>query len=212
MLAALRDGGAASGAGGRLDGEALKNAEAALDVYLALPGWDQGPLAVELSQAAAELAARLGAPVFGGNLLAAAAPVVPAALRADHLLRAAELFLDGGDTARTRLVLEYAETRIAKRRAPRWAAVRAAAGGAPGGGGRRAARARAPEDAGRRGRGRARAGGGRRGRRARAAGRRRGGARAAAPKEGAGREQGEGRPKSAEAEKKPEPEKKETIK
>jgi hypothetical protein len=104
-------------------GERLKTGEQALDAYLSLGGWDKGPLAVELSQAAAELASRLGAPVFGGNILAAVAPEVPADDLSDHLLRAAELFLDGDDPARTQLVMEYAQTRFVKRTSARWKAV-----------------------------------------------------------------------------------------
>jgi hypothetical protein len=126
-LVALNGGGAHADADADANGDgaaqATKDAEAVLDTYLSLPGWDQGPLAVELSQAAAELAARLGAPVFGGNLLSAVAPSVPPGQRSDHLVRAAELFLDGDDLARARLVIEYAETRIGKRRSPRWIAM-----------------------------------------------------------------------------------------
>ena len=39
------------------------------EVYLSLPAWDHGPLAPELSEAAADLANHIGAPVFGGNIL-----------------------------------------------------------------------------------------------------------------------------------------------
>ena len=51
--------------------------EKALSLYLALPNWDRGPYAVELAQAAADSAQRMGAPTFGGNILAAVAPMVP---------------------------------------------------------------------------------------------------------------------------------------
>jgi hypothetical protein len=102
---------------------ALKDGEEALGVYLSLPKWDHGVLAVEMSQAAADLAGQMGAPIFGGNILAAVAPEVSPKMLSDHLLRAAELFLQGEDTARTRLVLEYAQTRLVKRESHRWMAV-----------------------------------------------------------------------------------------
>jgi hypothetical protein len=98
-------------------------AEMAIEVYLALPGWDHGPLAAELSSAAADLAKHLGAPVFGGNMLSAVAPGVAVAVLPAHLLKAAELYLDGDDIARTRLVIEYARTRLGKRMSGRWIAL-----------------------------------------------------------------------------------------
>jgi hypothetical protein len=98
-------------------------AEMAIEVYLSLPGWDHGPLAAELSSAAADLAKHVGAPVFGGNILSAVAPGIAAAVLPAHLFKAAELYLDGDDVARTRLVIEYARTRIGKRMSPRWVAL-----------------------------------------------------------------------------------------
>ena len=98
-------------------------AEMAIEVYLSLPGWDHGLLAAELSSAAADLAKHVGAPVFGGNILSAVAPGIDAAALPAHLFKAAELYLDGDDVARTRLVIEYARTRIGKRMSPRWVAL-----------------------------------------------------------------------------------------
>ena len=98
-------------------------AEMAIEAYLSLPRWDHGPLAPELSEAAADLARHVGAPVFGGNILAAVAPEVGAAMLPAHLLRAAELYLDGDDIARTRLVIEYAHTRMGKKLSSRWNAL-----------------------------------------------------------------------------------------
>ena len=95
----------------------------ALEVYLSLPIWDHGLLATELSEAAADLASHIGAPVFGGNILAAVAPGVGIAMLPAHLLRTAELYLDGDEIARARLVLEYARTRIGKRMTGRLSAL-----------------------------------------------------------------------------------------
>jgi hypothetical protein len=97
--------------------------EMAFEVYLSLPAWDHGPLAPELSEAAADLANHLGAPVFGGNILSAVAPGVGIAMLPAHLLRAAELYLDGDDIARARLVIEYARTRVGKKMTGRWIAL-----------------------------------------------------------------------------------------
>jgi hypothetical protein len=106
------------GAGGELSTEAAERAVRAyddelLEAYLNLPGWEKGPLAYELAQAAAPLAMRLGAPGFAGNLLASLAPVVPDAQLSEHLLQAAETFLRGQNWARARLVADYARSRLA---------------------------------------------------------------------------------------------------
>src|SRR5207248_5018571 len=63
----------------------------AIETYLALPDRSEGPLSLPLVRAAAERAARIGAPRFGGNLLATSASWVDGqpALLGDHLLRAA---------------------------------------------------------------------------------------------------------------------------
>ena len=94
--------------------------EMAMEVYLALPAWDRGPLAPELSEAAADLANHIGAPVFGGNILSSVLSDVAPANLSDHLVKAAELYLEGDDIARTRLVIEYARTRLGKRMTGRW--------------------------------------------------------------------------------------------
>jgi len=97
--------------------------EMAIEVYLALPAWDRGPLAPELSEAAADLANHIGAPVFGGNILSSVIAHVTSAKLSDHLVKAAELYLEGDDIARTRLVIEYARTRLGKRMPGRWIAL-----------------------------------------------------------------------------------------
>ncbi|MEA2696587.1 MAG: hypothetical protein QOI66_858, partial [Myxococcales bacterium] len=99
-------------------------AEKALRLYLELPGWDRGPHAVELADAAADLAAYVGGPVFGGNILSAVAPMVAPADLADHLAHAAELFIDGGDETRAKLVVEYAASSAPRKmQTPRWKAI-----------------------------------------------------------------------------------------
>jgi hypothetical protein len=104
--------------------ERMKASEEAVDLYLMLPGWDRGVMGVELAQAAADLAGQMGAPVFGGNILSAVAPEVSAPDLPDHLLRAAELYLEGSDLARARLIVEYAQTRLARKSlgSARWVA------------------------------------------------------------------------------------------
>jgi hypothetical protein len=107
--------------------------EALLEAYLGVTSWEKGPLAVELSQAAAPLAAKLGAPVFGGNLLATLVPEVPSPGMSAHLLMATEIFLDGQNFARARVIAEFAQTRLPKAdlAGPRWTAVMKALAGQP---------------------------------------------------------------------------------
>jgi len=92
--------------------------------YLELPSWDKGPLAVELAEAGALVAIRMGAPDFAGNLLASTAREVPDARLSDHLLAAVEAFLRAEDLVRARVVAEYMGTRLgAKARvSERWKA------------------------------------------------------------------------------------------
>jgi hypothetical protein len=97
--------------------------EMAIEAYLALPAWDRGPLAPELSEAAADLANHIGAPVFGGHILSSVVADVTPANLSGHLVKAAELYLEGDDIARTRLVIEYARTRLGKRMTGRWIAL-----------------------------------------------------------------------------------------
>jgi hypothetical protein len=101
------------------------NLEEILETYLALPSWEKGPLAIDLVQAAAPLAARLGAHAFAGNLLASVAPEVPDALLSEHLLLATETFLGAENWARARVVAEYARTRLGQKnlKGGRWTAV-----------------------------------------------------------------------------------------
>lgn len=100
--------------------------EELLETYLALPAWDQGPLAVELAQAAAPVASAAGAPLFGGHLLSALVPEVGEAALSRHLMLTAETYLGGRDWARARLIAEYAEARLGKTALadPRWSRVR----------------------------------------------------------------------------------------
>jgi hypothetical protein len=97
--------------------------EMAIEVYLALPAWDRGPLAPELSEAAADLANHIGAPVFGGHILSSVVADVTPANLSGHLVKAAELYLEGDDIARTRLVIEYARTRLGNGMTGRWIAL-----------------------------------------------------------------------------------------
>jgi hypothetical protein len=80
--------------------------------YLELPSWDKGPLAVELAEAGAAVAIRMGAPDFAGNLLASSAREVPDARLSEHLLGAVEAFLRAEDLVRARVVAEYMGTRL----------------------------------------------------------------------------------------------------
>lgn len=97
-----------------------------LEVYLMLPQRGEGPVAVELAGAAAEMALKLGAPIFGANLLSAVTGEVPAERLEAHLLRAAELYLMGQDPVRAQVIVDFAESKGLERRlkAPRWAQVR----------------------------------------------------------------------------------------
>ena len=96
-----------------------------VELYLSLPTWEKGPLAVELGQAAAPIIARLGAPMFAGNLLSVLAPEVPVSMLSDHLVLSAEIFIQGQNWARAELVVEYAQTRLDKKAmaTPRWAKI-----------------------------------------------------------------------------------------
>ena len=51
-------------------GRYKEDVEQLLETYLAIPSWEKGPWAIEMAQAAAPLAARLGATAFGGNYAA----------------------------------------------------------------------------------------------------------------------------------------------
>jgi hypothetical protein len=86
--------------------------ESLMQIYFALPGWDRGPLAVELAQAAAAVAQRMGAPGFAGNLLASSAREIPDARLSQHLLMAANAFIKAEDFVRARVVAEYVQTRL----------------------------------------------------------------------------------------------------
>lgn len=101
------------------------DSEAALEVFLAVPQRDKGAFSVELAEAAAEAASRLGAPVFGASLLSVVVPELQPEALADHLARAAELYLAGRDGVRARVILEFAESRVPQLLGgPRWVNVR----------------------------------------------------------------------------------------
>jgi hypothetical protein len=121
LLAALREPGA-------------RGAQA-LALYLAVPSRDRGPLAVELAAAAAERAAASGAPVFAATLLSAVSGQVGAPLLGDHLARTAELYLEGGDRARSGVVLEFARSRLPRSAlaSARWTRIAAGVAGRRGG-------------------------------------------------------------------------------
>jgi hypothetical protein len=89
---------------------------AAIDTYLILPNRSEGALAVELARAGAVRAVSLGAPVFGGTLMAAAfaAGAIAVTSQGDYLLRTAEMYLLGKDSVRARLVVEFAESRLGR--------------------------------------------------------------------------------------------------
>jgi hypothetical protein len=117
---------AGSGAGGSSGADpAAKAATAAeeqrvfeenlMQTYMDLPSWDKGPLAVDLAEAGAVVAIRMGAPDFAGNLLASSAREVPDARLSDHLLAAVEAFLRAEDLVRARVVAEYMRSRLGPR-------------------------------------------------------------------------------------------------
>jgi len=119
LLAALREPGA--------------RGTQALALYLDTPSRDRGPLAVELARAGSERATASGAPVFAANLLSAVSGQVPPARLADHLARAAELYLAGGDRIRAGVVLEFARSRLGRSdlASPRWTRVALGVSGRP---------------------------------------------------------------------------------
>ncbi|HTP52407.1 MAG TPA: hypothetical protein VMK42_17090 [Anaeromyxobacteraceae bacterium] len=105
----------------------------ALGLYLETPSRDRGPLAVELARAASDRAAAAGAPVFAANLLSNVSGEVPAPLLSDHLARAAELYLSGGDRARATVLIDFARSRLPKPEmaSARWVRIARAAVGRP---------------------------------------------------------------------------------
>ncbi|MGC4120520.1 MAG: hypothetical protein QM765_39260 [Myxococcales bacterium] len=105
----------------------------ALELYLVLPQRLQGPLALELGEAAAEAAARSGAPRFGANLLASVEGLAAPAARDGLLARTAELYLAAGEPVRASVIFEYVRTRLSKKalQAPRWRAIAEALAAVP---------------------------------------------------------------------------------
>lgn len=95
----------------------------ALEAFLA-PTIRKGPFLGQLLLLGADASVRAGAPGFAANLLAAATPTVPAAALSDHLLRAAQLYLEARDTTRAEVLLDYAGNRSLTR-GPKWQLVKA---------------------------------------------------------------------------------------
>ncbi|MES1207120.1 MAG: hypothetical protein ABUS79_14380, partial [Pseudomonadota bacterium] len=100
---------------------------AAVETYLAMPDRLDGPLALEMARAAADRAAAVGAPVFGGNVMSSVFRRVDADGMGEYLLRTTELFAAGRDWARARVIADYAESRLTARQMSdaRWLAFRA---------------------------------------------------------------------------------------
>jgi hypothetical protein len=105
----------------------------ALTAYLELWGRREGPLALELTRAAARQAERAGAPAFAANMLAAATGSIPAEELEPHLRRVTGLFLAAGDRARADEIFRYARSKLgtAGMQAPPWVALRRRIRGAP---------------------------------------------------------------------------------
>ncbi len=87
---------------------------AGLSLYLRLPDRTSGPLTFDLSQSAAEVAAALGAPIFGANVLAIASDFAPATKLDAHLRRTAELYLEGDDRVRAGVIVDFARGRLSR--------------------------------------------------------------------------------------------------
>lgn len=119
----------------------------ALVSYLELYGRRDGPLALELTQAAAFQAQRAGAPAFAANMLATVTGAIAAPELEGHLQRVAELYLEAGDRARADEIVRYARSRLgeAAMKRPIWTALRRGLRPAPAT--PAAAPAPAPEDA-----------------------------------------------------------------
>jgi hypothetical protein len=98
----------------------------ALVSYLELYARRDGPLALELTRAAALQAERSGAPSFAANMLGATTGTIPPDELEAHLQRVAELYLEAGDRARADEIVRYARSRLgeAAMKRPIWAALR----------------------------------------------------------------------------------------
>jgi hypothetical protein len=101
----------------RIAMEALKTpgADAAaqgLSLYSVLPLSKNKKKNYKFATLAAQRAADLGAPQYAGNILAAVTGNVSQEDLPAHLALTAELYLDGGDTARAFVVLRYVKTRF----------------------------------------------------------------------------------------------------
>lgn len=83
----------------------------------------------ELSLRVAEEAAAFGASTYGANILSTAALAAPVRERERPLLRAAELYTEGGDLARAAVLVRFAEARLAPlQEKARWSALSARLG------------------------------------------------------------------------------------
>ncbi len=89
--------------------EALGTRAAALEAWSALQAMVKQP---EVTIAAAEAAASLGAKKFAGDLLASVTAEVPAGGLEDHLFRAAGHYADAGDFLRARVMADFAKSRF----------------------------------------------------------------------------------------------------
>jgi len=101
----------------RIAMEALKTpgadgAAQGLSLYSILPLSKDKKNNYEFATLAAQRAADLGAPQYAANILAAVTGNVSQADLPAHLALTAELYLDGGDTARAFVVLRYVKTRF----------------------------------------------------------------------------------------------------
>ncbi len=99
--------------------------EPAIALYISLPEHKKGPLAAEMSLAAAEVSGQLGAPRFGANLMAVATAEVPPQKLDDHLLRMAEFYIAGRDLSHAEAIFDYAHAKntITKAHIARWSAI-----------------------------------------------------------------------------------------
>ena len=88
-----------------------------------------GPLKIELATLAGKAAEKLGAPGFAAAVLSSISPTVSPEDLDAHLLRVAQLFLDGHDRIRTGFILEYADGRLGRRRGKAWQSIRRAVNG-----------------------------------------------------------------------------------
>jgi len=95
-----------------------------LALYLRVPGREQDPFAVEMAEAAGEVAAAAGASRFAANVRTSVFAKVPSDARGAYLCRTAELYLQGNDPSHADAIYEYAQSRGMAKRDRGWRAVR----------------------------------------------------------------------------------------